>query len=248
MSDDPVRRISGMPPNLDADKLIQFIQREVSVAALGWQNGDPQDEVAFMNRLTELLKKRRRQCDVGKISPMKAKSSTYVLHRKGPRQTDQYGADLAVTLDVGESWRKTVIFQLKKCQNYEVSLNADDLKGAKEDPRIAERSFVLAIDEERLGVRLQKTEVLQKEFAESKTKTQIFDANGWIYLHDWLSRWLRCELSPKSEMNDGAGVESLLEAFRKKPIDVDESYPFEPGDVGHLETIPARVWFQSNIS
>jgi hypothetical protein len=248
MTDGPISRIWRTPPNLDADRLIQFVQREVSAAAQGWKNGDPQDEVAFMNRLTELLKKRRRQCDVGKTKPMKAKSSTYVLHRKGTRQMDQFGADLAVTLDVGETWRKTAIFQLKKCRNYEVSLNADDLKGAKEDPRIAERSFVLAIDEERLGVRLQKTEVLQEKFAETKTKSQVFDANGWIYLHDWLSRWLRCELSPRSVMNDAAGVEGLLEAFRKKPIEVDESYPFEPGDVRHLEMIPARVWLQSNIS
>ena len=237
-----------MPPNLDADRLIQFVMDEVAAAAQGWKNGDPRDEMAFMNRLTERLKKRRRSCDVGKASPMKAETTTYALHRKGPNQTDKYGADLAVTLDVGERWRKTAIFQLKKSNGYKVSLDAEDLKAAKEDPLIAERSFVLVVDEERLGVRLKEVSKLLADFNSGKEKSKTYDANSWIYLHDWLTRWLRCELSPKSDVDDStSSVEGLLEAFRKEPIDVDEDYPFEAADAGRLDRVPARVWLQTKI-
>lgn len=225
MSNGPAKK-GQPPPNIDADRLIKLILNEVDIAARGWRDGDPQDEMAFMNRLTERLKRKRRKCDVGESSPMKAESTTYVLHRKGINQKDKYGADLAVTLDVEGGWRKTAIFQLKKCKGYELNLDLDDLMGAKEDSLIATRSFVMAIDEDRLGIRLEKVETLLKEF-NHKQKSKTFDANSWTYLNDWLSRWLRCELSLPSPIDDSPSVEGLLEAFRKKPIEVDEDYPLD---------------------
>jgi hypothetical protein len=176
---------------------------------------------------------------------MKVDSSTYVLHRKGKNQTDKYGADLAVTLDVDGIWRKTVIFQLKKSNGYKVGLNGDDLKAASEDPLIAERSFVLAIDEERLGVRIAKVEGLSTKLEESGQKSMTFDTNTWRFLHEWLVEWLRCGLAPQSPTDGDPGVEGLLDAFRVEPIEDEEEYYFQPADVRHLESVPARAWLQT---
>ena len=220
---------------------------EVAAAAQGWKNGDPRDEIAFMSRLTERLKRKRKNCDLGKSSPMKVDSSTYVLHRKGNNKTDQFGADLAVTLDVSGVWRKTAIFQLKKSNGYKVGLNADDLKAAFEDPLIADRSFVLAIDEERLGVRIAKVEGLSTNLQKSGQKSMTFDTNTWRFLHDWLVEWLRCGLSPESPTNGSPGAEALLEAFRVESIEEDEEYPYQATDVRHLDSVPARAWLQSSI-
>lgn len=181
---------------------------------------------------------------MGKASPMKVDSSTYVLHRKGTNQTDKFGADLAVTLDVSRTWRKTAIFQLKKSNGYKVGLDGDDLKAASEDLLIAERSFVLAVDEERLGVRIEKVVGLNSKLQGSGQKSMTFDTNTWRFLHEWLDEWLRCELAPPSPTDGSPGVEGLLESFRVEPIEDDDEVYFERSDVSRLELIPARAWLR----
>jgi hypothetical protein len=126
-------------------------------------------------------------------------------------------------------------------------LNEDDVKAAKEDPLIADRSFILAIDEERLGVRIAKVDRLNRTFKASKNKSVAFDTNKWLFLYEWLDQWLRCGLAPNSPTDGSPGPEGLLEGFRSEPIEVDEDYPFEPADIGHLDYVPARIWFQAGL-
>jgi hypothetical protein len=247
MKPEPGRLRQSLPPNLDADRFIRIVLNEVDRAAQGWKKGDPRDETAFMSRLTEFLKRKSKNCDVGKASPMKVDSSTYVLHRKGMNQTDKYGADLAVTLDVSGIWRKTVIFQLKKSNGYKVRLNGDDLKSTSEDPLIAERSFVLAIDEERLGIRIAKVEGLNTKLQESGQKSMAFDTNDWHFLHDWITEWLRCGLAPHSPNDNSAGVEYLLDSFRVELGEDEEEYDYDQSNIRRLEFIPARVWLQTFV-
>jgi hypothetical protein len=242
MNSTPLQPRGPLPPNLDTDRFIQIVLDEVAAAAQGWKNGDPRDETAFMSRLTERLKRRRRNCDVGKATPMRVDSSTYVLHRKGTKQTDKYGADLAVTLDVNREWRKTVIFQLKKSNRYKVGLDNDDLKAALEDPLIAERSFVLAVDEDRLGIRIEKVEKLNAKLQGSGQQSMTFDTNTWRFLHEWLDEWLRCELAPPSPTDGSPGVEGMLESFRVDPIEDEYEISYEPSEVSHLESVTARAW------
>lgn len=248
MSNGPLRPRRRIPLNIDVDRLINIVLTDVQRAAKEWKNGRPLDEAAFMNNLTRVLGRKRRGCDVGKTSPMRATSQLYYLHREETDSSDKYGADLAVTLRIGKSWTKTAIFQLKKTKDYKCTLDKADLKAADEDKRISERSFLLAIDEDRLGVRLEKIQGLQEEFMKAGKKRKVFHASGWSYLSDWLRAWLRCELSPLTSSSDPNPVEGLLEAFRWDGPEPSDEFDFEPADVEHLESVPAESWLKIAIS
>lgn len=90
------------PATLDFDKIAYNTLWDVSEAVRGWLSGQPTDEVALMNRITERITRRRRGCDVGVGSKVQMVSQLALLHRKGARQTDLYGADLAITVLVAK--------------------------------------------------------------------------------------------------------------------------------------------------
>ncbi len=50
---------------VDLDKVLKVVLDDVGSAVNGWLNGRPLDEIALMNRITEILARRRRGCDVG---------------------------------------------------------------------------------------------------------------------------------------------------------------------------------------
>jgi len=246
MSDDPVRRWR-MPPNLDFDRLLQVVQKEVELAAKRWQDGRPHDEAAFLNHLTGIMGRHRRGCDVGVSERMQAHSHLYYLHREETDSSDKYGADLAITLRIGTSWTKTAIFQLKKAKEYKFSLNKDDLKAAHEDQRIADRSFLMAIDENRLGVRFKKISDLKEDFDRTRHGSMTCKASDWTNLSSWLKLWLQCQLSPPTRIDDPAPVEGLLEAFRHDVPDPDPEFDFQPAQVNHLKSIPAKDWLKIEL-
>ena len=237
---------SNLPDNLNFDRLCEEVVNDVAKSSLGWKNGQPHDEVAFLNRLTERLNRKRRNCDVGLHSRMTATSSLYFLHRKGASQKDEFGADLAVTVRVGEEWTKTALFQFKKTNDLKLRLDEDDLKGAKEDPRIAERSFVLAIDEERLAIRIEKTSLLAKKLDESGNQSIGCGTEDWRSLVEWLWYWMNCAIGPMTDPGDPAPVEGLLEAFRMSEPDEDFEFEEDP-EAEALRHIPARAWLRTMI-
>jgi|GEM_PF-2709662 len=237
------------PSGIDVDRLNRSLLIAVQKAARKWQENPPQEESVFLSRLIENLKLPRGGCDVGLEKPMLTVSDVYYLHRKGEKQTDQYGADLAVTLRIGKSWTKTAIFQLKKSDEYKLQLNRDDLKAAAEDERISKRSFIMAIDQQRLGVRLEKIEKLKTVYDNSPAENKTFHTTSWRPLSDWFLKWLRCELSPASSNRDPNSIERLLAAFR-----IEQPEQFDDFDLGHEEIntedlwhVPAKIWIETTI-
>ena len=210
------------PENLDVDRFVAEVEARFSAASRGWKAGGLMSEEPFLSRITEELRKRSKNCDVGIHRPMKMESSYYLLHRKENDQSDKFGADLAITLRVGAQWTKTAIFQLKKCANYKLSLDRTDLKGALEPKKIAERSFILAVDENRLGIRIEKTRVIQNKLDQTGKNSLTCDVSDWRGLTEWLVEWLACHLAPKSEPDDNNPVEAILEAYCQDNIESDD--------------------------
>lgn len=102
--------------NLDLDKILAVILKEIQNETRGWLIGRPCSEEAFLNRLTEVLAKRRK-CDVGTTEVYKVEVEQHILHRKGKNQTDKYGSDLAVTISIpDQKFSKTALLQLKKAK------------------------------------------------------------------------------------------------------------------------------------
>jgi hypothetical protein len=240
----------AIPTNIDFDKILTAILQDYAEAARGWKGGRPHDEVAFLNRITEKLTRTRRKCDVGVTSPVNLYTKISFLHRQGPNQKDAFGADLAVTIIFGDlEYVKTAIFQLKKSDEYSVSLDLDDLKASKEAEELSKRSFLFAIDEQRLGSRIAPISDLAPQLGLNKSKT--FDTNEWDFLSHWLWKWFSCDVGPESESKDGYPVESLLEGFAMTDPDADEdddqNIPIWKGNpkAPKPELVPARAWIKA---
>jgi len=248
MEENTPRARIRLPTNLDVDRLTAILLDDVKVAAQRWKSGRPLDESAFLSHLTGVLNRNRKGCDVGKTRRMRAKTQLYFLHREESDCSDKYGADLAVTLKIGRTWIKTAIFQLKKSKHYKFTIDSVDLKSSAEDERIADRSFLLAIDENRLGVRLEKITELNKHLKSlGGQKSMTCRADQWIGLSDWLGRWLKCELSPPTQIHDPNPVEGLLEAFRYDGPEPEEEFSFEAENVDHLTVPPSKTWMKVSV-
>ena len=205
-----------------------------------WLSGAPLDEVALMNHLTGRLNRRRRNCDVGNAVPVRMESHLAALHRQGPKQTDQYGCDLAITVSVpADAFLKTACFQFKKSSGYQVSVERRQLDDAVIDPRIRDRAFVVAADELRGGVRLESVAGALTHFP-AKQATRQYDCAGWRSVAEWLNGWLSCTIGPESRPGDPLSVEELLRAYAlPEPRELPEELEF----VGRDElAAPARAW------
>jgi len=229
-----------LPNNINFDRLIAEILSDMEHVADGWSKGRPQDETALLNRITERLSRSRRKCDVGVGRPVGLEAKFFELHRRGKNQTDKYGSDFAVTVDApAEQFRKTALFQLKKSRDYDANLTAEQLDQALLVPSIAPRSFVLAVDETRLGFRVRSVDSCRRDIS-SQNSSRMFKVDAWDFLVVWLLKWFRCEEGKPSDPQDKAPVEDLLRDFR---IDA----PISSAGMIRRENLPdgfcpARAW------
>jgi hypothetical protein len=222
---------------------VRIVLEDIKAATAAWIKGQPHSEEALMNQLTGRLSRRRKGCDVGLRGPVNATAQVALLHRKGVNNTDKYGADLAVTIRVdNDRYMKTALFQLKRGSCYQVIVESQQLQDAYMDKRLGDRSFVLAIDDNRLGIHIKDVKTLLAVKGDQKTKTHSF--HDWTFLTKWLYDWLSCEVGPVSDFNDSNGVEPLLESYV-----VDEQNRESPwgsitseSDQLQNDVIPARVW------
>src|SRR5215216_4302118 len=200
---------------IDFDRIAEILVQDILWEAVAkWLRGRPLDEVALLNRLTERLGRRRRGCDVGVEFPVTASSTVAVLHREGEHQRDLFGSDLAVTATFDNpQFTKTAFFQLKCSEAYRVSIRRDQLLEATRDPRVGDRSFALAVDEARGGVRIHPVEDLLIGFS-SASASKVIDCSAWAGLTQWVLGWLSCDMGPYSENpNSPRSVESLLGSY-----------------------------------
>ena len=232
----------SFPLNFDFDRFVRWVLEDVAAALSGWVRGRPTDETALLNRLTERLTLRREGCDVGLTSRVQLLPEAVILHRKGVQQVDRFGADLAVTLFTPLSrFGKTAFFQLKKSTGFSAHLERSQLNEALVEPRIAKRSFVLAVDEEHLGIRVAKVEKLIR-LIPARAKSHKFRCTEWSFLTNWLWRWLSCEEAPSSDFTSGNAVERVLESF-VLATDARETLWGRSGAEELPEGYrPARVW------
>jgi hypothetical protein len=168
----------------------------------GWLRGRPLEEVALMNRILEKLC--YNQCKPWRkppYFPYDIDRNVFILHRQGIGNTDAYGSDFAITLNVfnGPSWpgvparpslfSKTALFQLKTGDNNKPSLIEKQLADTK--GIFANRSFVLHGNQTTGEYRVQAVKPLLAKFGKQLTKT--FDTSKWLSLSEWLVQWLTCK-------------------------------------------------------
>ena len=175
----------AFPEILDFDRVACQALREIGTAVNGWLSGQPHEEVALMNRITEQLSRGRRNCDVGVRVPVAMESKVYQLHRRGSQGQDQYGADFAVTISVPESdWIKTALFQMKRSSDASIVVQKHQIEAARVD-RIFKRTFVFAVDEQRGLMRLKSACEIQADFPADQN-THTVDCSHWHGLVYWL--------------------------------------------------------------
>ena len=233
------------PDIIDFDKITLQALGVVDKAISGWLNGQPHEEVALLNRITEQLSRRRRNCDVGVTAPIAMESEAYQLHRRGNQGQDKYGSDLAITISVPElRWIKTALFQLKRSNNTSVVVEKHQIQEAARDNRIFKRAFVIAVDEQRSLIRIESAGKLLDVLRERGTdqKTHKIECSDWDGLVFWFHQWLRCDVGEISEHDDPNGVESLLQSYALEPTRA-EHFGIQP--INQMEDhLPARFWMR----
>lgn len=232
----------SLPGSLGFDKLAVIALKEITGALRGWLKGRPTDEVALMSRVTENLNRNRRGCDVGVAERVRLVSQLAMLHRKGPKQTDLYGADLGVTVAIDDlSFVKTALLQFKQGIDFEAKLEKHQLDQAAIMSVTADRSFVMYADKGRTGIRFHQVETLRAAYADGQ-QTKQFDSSDWTCLTQWLWDWFSCDIGPLSSPHDPNSVESLLEKF---VVSDDWISPWNESDSRSLkkyDVLPARAW------
>jgi hypothetical protein len=208
----------ALPPGIDFDQLIYALLDDMAKAVTGWASGLPMDEAALMNRITAKLSRKRRRCDVGVDSPVEMFGKFHLLHRQGTGQSDKFGSDLAVTIQIPRvQFTKTAFFQLKVSLGYSATLTVDQLAQAKVFPGVLERSFVLAVDQSRFGYRICATKNCLTAFPIGQGNRK-FDVSTWEFLTAWLSAWFSCERGPPTDPKDPNPVELMLDKYRQATV------------------------------
>lgn len=198
------------PVSLDPDKVITAALSAMDRAIDGWLEGGLTTEEPLMSRLIEQITQRHRRCDVGRVDPVTMHGQVALLHRRGKQQRDLHGSDLALTIDVpAEGFRKTALFQLKVCEEYDLRLEKQQLLDTRVDPRVAERAFVLAVDRTHKVSRFDTT----KNQIESLGQAASIgvDCSKWDGLAQWLPKWLACQVGAPSDTKALDSIEKALQ-------------------------------------
>ena len=91
----------SFPTQLDFDAIANGALHLMNRALNNWRRAYPHSEEALMSQITSELAHNRR-CNVGAHVPYVVRARVAELHRRGPRNIDHYGSDLAVTIIVGD--------------------------------------------------------------------------------------------------------------------------------------------------
>jgi len=236
----------SFPEDLDFDRVMLEVLGGIESAWRGWKRGGLLTEEPFMNRVIEPFNRSRRGCDVGASAPMMMTSQLALLHRRGENQTDAFGSDLAVTVEIpAREFRKTALFQLKVGDGLSVRLERDQIGQAHASQATADRSFVMVADRERPRLRVQSTRDVEGLFHQGN-ETATRDCSGWPTLGQWVSRWLSCEVGVPSRFNDRTEIEPLLERFViERPAEWDDPWGRAPDPLEYPSNQrPAKAWLE----
>jgi len=234
---------------VDFDKVSSLILSDMKSAVKGWLSGSPTEEIALLNRITEKLKKHPANCDVGIRYRMSAESKCYILHRRGLKQSDLYGSDLALSLYVENAcFLKTAFFQLKKSKKHKLSLEKKQLSASQKHPDIGPNSFVISVDEICAGIRIYPALDLLNEIPPSN-ESKSYDTTDWWSLTEWIIKWLSCDVGQDSKPNNKASVESELSRYTLSDnFDVTVPWVDQNPESSDSELVPARAWLITSIA
>ena len=222
----------SIKPYLNIDKCVMFGLRAAYQAMNGWLRGRPLEEVALMNRIMEKLC--YNECKPWRkppYSPYNLDRNIFILHRQGDGNTDAYGSDFAVTVNVFNErpwpdapntpslFSKTALFQLKTGDNNKPVLIKDQLTDTK--GVFANRSFVLHGNQKTGEYRVQAVKPLLAKFGKQETKTFDVTERQWLSLSEWLVQWLTCKQGIFSSDLGRRRVAGKLAQFYIRPETVD---------------------------
>lgn len=232
--------------DVDLDKVLKVVLEDVGYAVNGWLNGRPLDKVALMNRITEVLARRRRGCDIGNHIPVIVSCRVALLHRQGQHQTDNYGSDLAVTVYTdNRDFIKTAFFQLKRSTNLSAVLESHQVREALRDRRVGDRAFVLAVDETRYCIRLRQVTEIVNEFPLDQGQ-RTYTTSDWSPLSRWVMEWMECSVGPNSSRDDPNSAEALLQEFAvEQPLETPWGRTTDHDLPDNY--LPARAWLQAEF-
>lgn len=235
---------------IDFDKAVLPILKDFAEEISEWLKGSPTNESALTNRLTEVLGKSRRRCDIGVNPDTSLNIEHYLLDRRGPQNTDLFGSDIAVTVRVKTPDRdmiKTALIQLKVSENFSVELEGRQLTDAIINSVTQNISFILAVDREQRGaMRVSFAQTLHKAFP-SGQKTHRFDSSNWSPFALWLHEWLSCHIGAPSDPKDSRSIEKILERLLPQ-IRLSQITPEEILREMDLKTIPTRHWVRFTLT
>jgi hypothetical protein len=235
----------SFPEDLDMDRVLREALAGIEVAVNEWLNGAPTSEEPLMNRLTAQFTRRRRRCDVGVRVPIAMTAKVAFLHRRGVRQTDAYGADLGITIEIPDrNYRKTVLFQIKVSEDFSARLERKQLDQALVDGRTRDRSFILVADKLRQRMRVKSVSDAIRLIRDGNETAEV-DCAEWMTVSEWLTKWISCDIGPASKINDPHSVERLLQAFVVEIPD-DWEWPWDGGNNTDYADgqIPAKAWLE----
>jgi len=235
----------SFPENLDMDRVLSKALGGIHEAVHDWLDGAPTSEEPLMNRLTAQFTRRRRHCDVGVRVPVSMTAKVAFLHRQGTQQTDAFGADLAITIEIPDrNYRKTILFQIKVSEDFLARLERQQLNQALADDRTADRSFVLVADKVRQRMRVKSVRDALGLIQEGNETARV-DCAEWMAVSEWLTKWISCDVGPASKADDPRSVEKLLQSFVVEPPEDWES-PWEQGNGADYPSgqRPAKAWLE----
>ncbi len=232
---------------IDIDRLLAIAHADLVEAITGWVGGQPRDETAFMNRITERLSRRRRGCDIGERTPVHVVATTYLLHRKGEKLVDRYGADLALTVrSPSHSYVKTAFFQIKRSYDYDTIIEARQIADGRHDHKVAERSFVLAVDERKKSIRFRPLVDFTKEIPKTQQRKK-YDCAPWQGFFEWIQDWLSCKSGKTSLPSDDPPVEDMLRKYIVEPEGPQRVLPLSD-ETRPEGFIPAKAWLELKLT
>lgn len=234
---------------IDFDKISTITYSRAANAVRQWIDGRVLEEQALLNHTIGQFKPTRRGCDIGAKNVIEGKTKLFTLHRKGVKQIDKFGSDLAVTLKIASiDFCKTAFFQFKKSKQLETILQKDQLLECLKVNTVFERSFAFVADENRQCIRLKSLVEIDTAFDKTKM-TQKANCEDWLTLIQWLEKWLKCEIGKPSDLKQNNEIENLLQGlvvedekqeneFNKALDDLLSNFP---------EYLPAKEWIVINF-
>lgn len=199
------------------------------------------DETALMNRITsEFNSERVRKCDIGRSDAIHVSSELFELHRRGVKQVDRYGSDLALTV-TSSGFIKTAFFQFKIAKDGVARIEQKQIADAMAVKSVYERGFVFMVDPASKLIRLQPLEKLESQFQGQHSIG--FDIDGGESFSEWLLNWFRCKRGKASSADDHLNIEDLLRGFsiasRIARLPKEWELP--------SEFLPAKSWLETKM-